>query len=125
MNPAAELPLFVFGTLRRGEANHHYLAGNYERWLAATLADFRRTTTDHGFPGIVPSPGDQVAGELFFIRPEHFAETLKRCDILEDIIPGQLIGPYYQRAQVVVETAQGNVTAWAYVDPQARLPASK
>ena len=119
MNPLTPLPLFVFGTLRRGESNHHCLAGRYDSWLPATLHDFKRTTAAHGFPQVAPSPGDRVSGELFFIRRAEFAESLHRCDILEDIPPGQLVGPYYQRAQVVVETAEGNVTAWAYIDPGA------
>lgn len=117
MTDSIELPLFVFGTLRRGQANHHCLAGSYVRWLSATLTDFRRTVTSHGFPAIVASRGDQVAGELFFIRSEQFTETLQRCDALEDIPPGKLIGPYYQRARVSVETKEGLVTAWAYIDP--------
>src|SRR5262245_54477340 len=117
MNPAAPLPLFVFGTLRRAEDNHHCLAGSYDRWLVATLCDYRRTTAAHGFPAIVPSPGDEVQGELFFIRPAEFIATLHRCDVLEDIPPGQLVGPYYQRSPVVVETAEGNFMAWAYLDP--------
>ena len=120
MNSLAELPLFVFGTLRRGESNHHCLAGWYDRWLPATLHDFKRTTAAHGFPQVTPSPGDQVAGELFFIRPAKFAETLRRCDILEDIPAGKLVGPYYQRAQVIVDTAMGSVAAWAYIDPQQK-----
>jgi gamma-glutamylcyclotransferase (GGCT)/AIG2-like uncharacterized protein YtfP len=116
-----QLPLFVFGTLRRGECNHHCISNSYDRWLPATLRDFKRVVTTHGFPGIVPSPGDEVAGEAFFIRPQLFAETLKRCDILEDIPLGQLVGPYYRRAQVTVETIEGKFTAWAYVDPHVRL----
>ena len=119
MNPLAELPLFVFGTLRRGESNHHCLAGRYDRWLPATLRDFKRTTAAHGFPQIVPARGDHVSGELFFIRPTDFTETINGCDVLEDIPPGRLVGPYYQRAQVVVETAAGDFTAWAYIDPRA------
>lgn len=117
MNQSDFLPLFVFGTLRRGEANHHCLAGSYERWLPATLSDFRRTVAAHGFPAIVASCGDQVAGELFFICRALFTETLGRCDALEDIPPGKLIGPYYRRAQVSVATPEGPFTAWAYVDP--------
>ncbi|MGE5193684.1 MAG: gamma-glutamylcyclotransferase [Deltaproteobacteria bacterium] len=117
MNPAAELPLFVFGTLRRGESNHHCLAGHYDRWLPATLCDFKRTTAAHGYPQVVPSPGDHVTGELFFIRAADFDETLRRCDILEDLPIGHLVGPYYQRARVVVETAEGDFIAWAYIDP--------
>jgi gamma-glutamylcyclotransferase (GGCT)/AIG2-like uncharacterized protein YtfP len=113
-----QLPLFVFGTLRRGECNHHCISGDYDRWLPATLRDFNRVLTTHGFPGIVPSPGDEVAGEVFFIRRLVFTETLRRCDNLEDIPLGQLVGPYYRRAQVVVETTEGKLTAWAYVDPR-------
>src|SRR5262252_8276203 len=72
-----ELPLFVFGTLRRGESNHHYLAGFYDRWLPAALRDFKRTVTDHGFPCVAPSAGSQVVGELFFFRRQVFVETLR------------------------------------------------
>jgi gamma-glutamylcyclotransferase (GGCT)/AIG2-like uncharacterized protein YtfP len=121
LSSSAQLPLFVFGTLRRGECNHDCLSGRYDRWLPATLCDFRRTQTSHGFPGIVPSPGDAVAGELFFICPDVFADTLERCDHLEDIPPGQLVGRYYRREMVAVETSQGQVTAWAYVDPRSAL----
>jgi len=121
MNLAAQLPLFVFGTLRRGESNHHYLTGRYHRWLPATLVDFRRSTAAHGFPNVIPSPGDHVAGELFFIGENVFEETLRQCDILEDLPAGQLVGRYYQRAQVVVQTTEGNFTAWAYIDPDAKM----
>src|SRR5262249_48970284 len=119
MNPLDQLPLFVFGTLRRGESNHQCLAGRYDRWLPATLCDFKRTTAAHGFPQVAPSPGHQVTGELFFIRSAEFQETLHQCDVLEDIPPGQLVGPYYQRVRVVVKTAEGDFTAWAYIDPGA------
>ncbi len=111
------LPLFTFGTLRRGEPNHHYLEGKYERCLTGTLPDFKKSTAAHGFPAVAPSPGDCVTGELFFIRRELFDQTLQNCDLLEDIIPGGLIGPYYQRAEVEIETDLGNFTAWAYIDP--------
>jgi gamma-glutamylcyclotransferase (GGCT)/AIG2-like uncharacterized protein YtfP len=118
-NEFQHFPLFVFGTLRRGESNHHYLAGRYERCLCAMLPDFQRAKTAHGFPQVTPAPGHIVTGELFFIRPAIFLETLRQCDVLEDLPPGKLVGQYYQRAQVVVETDEGNFTAWAYVDPQA------
>jgi gamma-glutamylcyclotransferase (GGCT)/AIG2-like uncharacterized protein YtfP len=117
MNPNEFLPLFTFGTLRRGERNHYYLEGTFERWLPGTVCDYARIVAAHGWPAIAPAAGEQVAGELFFIRPEVFIETLGRCDILEEIPPGELTGHSYQRAQVVVETSAGNFTAWAYVDP--------
>jgi gamma-glutamylcyclotransferase (GGCT)/AIG2-like uncharacterized protein YtfP len=117
MNPNEFLPLFTFGTLRRGQPNHHFLEGTYERWLPTTLRNYARIVAAHGFPAIAPAAGEQVAGELFFVRPEVFIETLARCDILEELPPGELIGHLYRRTQVVVETADGDFTAWAYVDP--------
>ena len=112
-----DLPLFVFGTLRRGAENHHYLAGNYDQFLVATLSDFRRTTAIHGFPAIIPSPGDTVQGELYFLRADRHAETLRACDTLEDIPPGETAGEFYRRATVRVETPAGQFTAWAYLAP--------
>lgn len=109
-------PLFVFGTLRRGESNHHYLAGTFERWLPATLRDFRRFTAAHGFPTIVRCPLAQVDGELFFIRPELYEQTLRQCDLLEDLPPGLLAGPYYRRMLVRIQTAEGEHDAWVYAD---------
>ncbi len=111
------LPLFAFGTLRRGEPNHHYLADRYERCLPAELPDFERETTRHGFPAAVSARGRHISGELFFICPELYAETIAHCDALEDIPPGQLAGEHYQRAQVRVVTAEGDFSAWAYIDP--------
>ena len=116
------LPLFVFGTLRRGEANHHYLEGRYERCLPAELREFARGTTAHGFPAAVPAPSGRILGELFFLRANVYAETLARCDALEDLPPGTLVGSYYQRAQVQVRTADRAFTAWAYVDPSYSPP---
>jgi gamma-glutamylcyclotransferase (GGCT)/AIG2-like uncharacterized protein YtfP len=119
LSPSEFLPLFAFGTLRRGEENHHYLAGTFDACLPGKLRDYQRTTATHGFPAIAPALGDCVTGELFFISRERFAETLQAVDILEDIEPSRLTGPYYRRTQVVIETGAGNFTAWAYVDPQS------
>ncbi|MCX7422828.1 MAG: gamma-glutamylcyclotransferase, partial [Planctomycetia bacterium] len=38
----SQLPLFVFGTLRQGECNHHYLVGAFDRVQPATLRAFCR-----------------------------------------------------------------------------------
>lgn len=111
-----QLPLFVFGTLRRGEVNHRCLAGTYDRCLPATLHGFRRSVAAHGFPTIRPVAGEQVDGELFFIRPDLYDQTLRRCDVLEDLPPGELEGDYYRREPVTVETAEGKFTAWVYRD---------
>ncbi|MSR60657.1 MAG: gamma-glutamylcyclotransferase [Planctomycetaceae bacterium] len=110
------LPLFVFGSLRRSESNHLCLAGSYDRCLEATLRDFRRVLAGHGFPTILRLPGAQVVGELFFISPRLYDATLRRCDDLEELEPGQLAGRFYRRMQVNVETVEGSFAAWVYAD---------
>jgi gamma-glutamylcyclotransferase (GGCT)/AIG2-like uncharacterized protein YtfP len=107
------LPLFVFGTLRRGEENHHYLLGKYDRQLPAVLGGFRRSEPLM----IVRATGEQVQGELYFICSELYAETLQACDALEGISPGETAGPEYRRIEVAVETPEGSLRAWAYVHP--------
>jgi gamma-glutamylcyclotransferase (GGCT)/AIG2-like uncharacterized protein YtfP len=113
------LPLFVFGTLRRGEPNHHYLAGRYVRVLPAVLSGYARR-----HPLMIDvQEGGEVDGELFFLDDSRYGDTLAGCDDLEGIPPGQLVGAEYQRQQVQVRTAEGTFSAWAYVQPRA--PASR
>lgn len=120
-----ELPLFVFGTLRRGEENHHYLAGRYDRMLPGAVRGFRRGIARHGFPSMLTATADeQVTGELFYLSPHSSVETLRRCDDLEDIPHGTLVGEYYRRAEVQVETADGPILAWAYIDPSCPIDPS-
>lgn len=115
------LPLFVFGTLRRGESNHDaYLKGRFDRVLIARLVGYRRGTAAHGFPAAVPcsESGSFVVGELFELTPALYDGTLAHLDLLESLSPGQLSGPFYDRAAVLVETDAGGVRAWAYISPR-------
>jgi gamma-glutamylcyclotransferase (GGCT)/AIG2-like uncharacterized protein YtfP len=107
------LPLFVFGTLRRGKENHHFLDGHYERMISANL---------HGYGRIHPlmidrKPDGIVDGELYFLKLDRYDETLAGCDELEEIPPGTLVGHEYERRRVTVESGDGTITAWAYVQP--------
>ncbi len=114
---ASNLPLFVFGTLRRGHCNHHYLHGFYDRVIPAWLLDYQRL---HELM-IARQAGGVVDGELFFLTETIYETTMAGCDELEEIPPGQLIGHEYQRKRVSVETAEGLVEAWAYVQPEECL----
>jgi gamma-glutamylcyclotransferase (GGCT)/AIG2-like uncharacterized protein YtfP len=109
-----KLPLFVFGTLRRGHCNHHYLNGLYDRVIPAWLLDYQRL---HELM-IAQQPGGVVDGELFFLTDAIYETTMAGCDELEEIPRGQLVGHEYQRKRVTVETAEGLVEAWAYVQPE-------
>lgn len=107
------LPLFAFGTLRRGECNHHYLAGRYDRVLPARLPDFARVEPLM----IARQSGSTVDGELFFLTSATYSATLQGCDFLEELPPGELIGPEYRRIVVRVQTDSGEFVAWAYSNP--------
>ncbi len=107
------IPLFVFGTLRRGEPNHHYLDGFYDRMLPATLKGYARIA-----PLMIALRGDGlVNGELYFLTETRYEKTLAGCDVLEEIPPGTLIGHEYERRLVIVQTTEGDFQAWAYVQP--------
>jgi gamma-glutamylcyclotransferase (GGCT)/AIG2-like uncharacterized protein YtfP len=110
------LPLFAFGTLRRGEENHdYYLAGRYERVLPARLPGYavvEPLMIDRSAAGVVP-------GELFFLRPGSYGATLAACDELEGITPRPSRYALYERRRVRVLTAHGAFDAWAYVRPES------
>lgn len=110
----AGLPLFTFGTLRTGQCNHHYLAGRFERSQPAELAGYARVAELM----IAPCTGGIVSGELFMLDLGRYDETLAGCDELEEIPPGQLKGLEYERKAVTVRTAEGLLTAWAYVQSE-------
>lgn len=112
--PDHHWPLFTFGTLRTGHCNHHYLAGRFDRMVPATLPGYGRVKDLM----IARHPGLSVAGELFYLTPEMAESTLAGCDELEEIPPGQRVGHEYERKRVWVETADGPVEAWAYVQPE-------
>ena len=110
-----QLPLFVYGTLRVGRSNHHYLAGRFERSLAAVLPGFAWTQTFEPLM-IGRQAGGQVDGELYFFPAASYRDTLQRCDDLEELTPGTTLG-LYRRLAVTVDTAEGPIRAWVYAEP--------
>jgi gamma-glutamylcyclotransferase (GGCT)/AIG2-like uncharacterized protein YtfP len=118
------LPLFVFGTLRRGHSNHHFLQGRFERCEPARVEGFRRGVAGHGFPAALPAPGEAIDGELFWIAPAQFDAVLRDIDQLEDLPTDALVGPYYRRAKVLALWQDGAVIAWAYVAPETPVDAN-
>lgn len=114
-----QLPLFVFGTLRRGECNHGYLADAYDRVLSAKLLNFVRVA-----PLMIAREADAVVeGELFFLTPATYESILSGCDRLEELPIGGLVGQEYRRIAVRVQTDSGEFIAWAYACPAAESDA--
>ena len=101
---SAEIVLFVYGSLKRGQANHRELSGACFLGSALTAREFALREL-HGYPALVP--GDRaIAGELYQLS----AQRLRALDAFE--------GDAYVRRQI--ELSDG-ACAVAYL---ARSPAA-
>ncbi|MFM7264554.1 MAG: gamma-glutamylcyclotransferase [Cyanobium sp.] len=79
---AEEIPVFVYGTLRRGQSNHHLLAG--ARWGGEQRLEGARLHNLGPFPMAIVSAhtrADVVQGELWWVD----AATLALLDRLEGV----------------------------------------
>jgi gamma-glutamylaminecyclotransferase len=79
--------VFVYGTLKRGEALHGHLAGQRFVECARTVADYRLYRLDW-FPGLVetssPDEGVAIHGELWDVDEA----TLGVLDVVEEVGSG-------------------------------------
>jgi len=101
--------LFVYGTLKRGGCNHHYMAGQQFVSEAVTQPGYRLYDLG-GYPGMVEAEGElSIEGELWDVDDECKA----RLDILEGIDEGEysqevvpLLPPHQD------EVVQGYIYRW-------------
>ncbi|MFF7726857.1 gamma-glutamylcyclotransferase family protein [Streptomyces sp. NPDC008001] len=110
------LPVFVYGTLRPGQANHgRYLRG---RTVAEEPARLRGAVLYEGpgYPYAVADPGGEVRGELIVVSPGEYAAVLASLDELEGCGPDGA-GEMYVRAvrPVLPGSSGGEVRAWVYL----------
>ena len=104
----SRMRLAVYGSLAPGKANHDQLAGLEGRWTAGKVCghlDDRGWAAGMGFPALRLDPsGPEVAVQLFESPdlPDHW----QRLDAFE--------GDGYRRADVIVETEEGPVSAQIY-----------
>jgi gamma-glutamylcyclotransferase (GGCT)/AIG2-like uncharacterized protein YtfP len=112
---AARLPVFVYGTLRPGEKNYPVcLAGRTVEEVAATAEGQLYFVADGGYPYVEPGPGT-VAGELIYLEPRHYAQTLRGLDALEEYDPDNESHSVYLRRRTTVTLVDGSrTTAWIY-----------
>lgn len=84
-SPSATLLIFVYGTLKRGGSNHHFMAGQRFVAEARTAPGFVLYTLD-GYPGMVADAADRsgVTGEIWAVNPPGLAAL----DELEGIAEG-------------------------------------
>lgn len=112
-------PLFVYGTLKRGESNYSfYLAGRTTCEQLATLI-CAALYTEGRYPYLVAGAGltgsaEQVYGTLMTIHPDHYIEVMQHIDGLEDYTPGDP-NNWYERVIQTVQIAEGPIEAWTYV----------
>jgi gamma-glutamylcyclotransferase (GGCT)/AIG2-like uncharacterized protein YtfP len=91
-------PLFVYGTLRRGEAAEHLMRGST---FVGTATIRGLVTQRGGFLGLLAGDG-VVPGEVFDL-PEALFERLDQYE-----------GPGYSRRLSEVECGGETITAWVY-----------
>jgi len=91
--------LFVYGTLKRGLSNHHYLAGARYLGEATTFEAYPLVAPKIWYPYLIDAPGEgeRVKGELYEID----LPTLKRIDRLEEY------PRYYTRRPIQVVDQEG------------------
>lgn len=109
-----QLPLFVYGTLLRGESRHDLVAVAAEEIQEAVMPGAR--LHDLGaFPMLSPGLG-RVQGELIWLRPETYALTLATLDQVEGVDSG-----LFQRVRrpVLLTGCGPLLDAWVYIGNEA------
>jgi gamma-glutamylcyclotransferase (GGCT)/AIG2-like uncharacterized protein YtfP len=110
------LPIFVYGTLQRGEARERCWPRPPQSVEPATVLG---ALYDLGsYPALVAGD-DVVAGELWRFAAEDMAETLTVLDHVECCTG--TANDLYQRVIVECQTAGGKTRAWTYHLAQAQL----
>ncbi len=100
--------IFVYGTLKRGFYNHHYLEN--EKFLGEAMTLYKYALYRNRIPFLQQSPPvSNVYGEVYEVS----SETLKVIDVLE----GHPL--FYRRlkAPVVLLDSGERVDAWIYFFP--------
>ncbi|MGK5640247.1 gamma-glutamylcyclotransferase family protein [Streptomyces sp. URMC 126] len=112
---AAPLPVFVYGTLRRGGGNYDaFLRGRTAEEVPARLAG-AVLYEGPGYPFAVAAPTGEIRGELMTLAPSGHAAVLAALDGLEGYRPGDP-GNLYDRVVREVRTERGvTVRAWVYL----------
>lgn len=105
--------LATYGTLAPGRVNHHQLAGLEGAWTTGTIRGRLIQTgwgAALGYPALVLDDGQSTEGEAIAVHLFTSADLPSHWDRLD-----AFEGAEYRRGEVMVETAEGPVTAWIYL----------
>ncbi|MBM7662123.1 gamma-glutamylcyclotransferase (GGCT)/AIG2-like uncharacterized protein YtfP [Bacillus mesophilus] len=101
--------VFVYGTLRKGESNHHLLEKAElvaeQCWTYAEMFD-----TKYGYPAISQSNNSFIYGELYAVTDEE----LKHLDVLEGYEEGD-VDNLYNRITQIIHTDTRSLDAFVYI----------
>lgn len=104
--------MFIYGTLKRGGSNHHYMRGQQFIDVARTVAAYRLHDMG-GFPGMVPDDngtGLSIEGEVWDVTEE----CLTRLDVLEAIDEGEYL---YEVVPLLPPFDQEQIMGYRYARP--------
>ncbi|KAA0766620.1 gamma-glutamylcyclotransferase [Bacillus sp. SH5-2] len=101
--------VFVYGTLRRGQTNVHYMQG------ATCIADIAWTygklfDTNEGYPAMIYSNEDKVYGEVYEVNEA----VLQKLDELEEYT-GNAESDLYDRITETIYLGDREMRAFVYV----------
>jgi gamma-glutamylcyclotransferase (GGCT)/AIG2-like uncharacterized protein YtfP len=105
----AQLPVFAYGTLRRGESAEDVVARDVTR-RAPARARGRLLAIGAPYPAAVflPDANEHVDGELMWLAPSAYEAALDRIDDYENV-------PFlFRRVTITAESDGVEVKAWAY-----------
>lgn len=114
-----QLPFFVYGTLKPGQANYRRLLAGYTHAERPAVITGAALYTDGVYPYMVAGqpyagPLDRVTGWLVAVRPEVYGRILRRIDWLEDYRAGRADN-IYERVVLTAHSDGSTVVAWCYV----------
>jgi len=107
-----QLPLFTYGTLRRGQENYMLLRGNTLAEIPARIAGVALYSL-RAYPMLIDGDGT-AHGDLMTLHPRIYSRLIADLDQLEGYYPDR--ESRFVRAQRVVRTEGGaDVLAWVYI----------
>jgi gamma-glutamylcyclotransferase (GGCT)/AIG2-like uncharacterized protein YtfP len=121
------IPVFVYGTLRKGHGNYNnILKGNTVQEVAAEIHGFKiHSVSPYGgsFPCMVAAgENEKVQGELMYLDEFDAEETMRRLDRLEGYNESNPYSMYRREKRNVWNKMRSDYTeAWVYIWNSERL----